>query len=380
MKKGLSILGSTGSIGKQTLEIISIFPSSLTVVALAAKDEVDLIVEQIKKFSPKIVSVLNEEVKQQVEQKLGASKVQILTGQEGLVAVATISEAKMVVAAIPGSLSLVPVIEAVKAKKDIALATKEVLVTAGDIFMNAVKEAGVKIYPIDSEHSAIAQCLQGEDVKTIRKLIITASGGPFLKTPAEKFPSLTAKEALKHPTWKMGPKITIDSATLMNKGFEVIEAHYLFDLDYSKIEVVVHPQSIIHSMVEFVDGSVKAQLGAPDMRVPIQYALLEHKRAANHWSRLSFAKTSQMTFQPPDKEKFPCLQYAYDAGIAGGTFPAVLNAANEEAIKLFFQGKINFAQFPQKIKEVLDKHQNKEAPNLEDLLAADKWSRETILD
>ncbi len=379
MKKGLAILGSTGSIGKQTLEIISIFPSSLTVVALAAKDEVDLIVEQIKKFSPKIVSVLNEEVKQKVEQKLGSSKVQILTGQEGLTKVATIPEAKMVVAAIPGSLSLLPVLEAVKAKKDIALAAKEVLVTAGDLFMDAVKEAGVKIYPIDSEHSAIVQCLQGEDNNTIRKIILTASGGPFLKTPVEKFASLTAKEALKHPTWKMGPKITIDSATLMNKGFEVIEAHHLFGLDYSKIEVVIHPQSIVHSMVEFVDGSIKAQLGAPDMRVPIQYALLEHKRAANHWSRLSFAKISQMTFLQPDKQKFPCLQYAYDAGRAGGTLPAVLNAANEEAIKLFFKGKINFAQFPQKIKEIIDKHQNKENSSLDDILAADRWAREAFV-
>lgn len=378
MKKGLAILGSTGSIGKQTLEIVSVFPSSLTVVALAAKDEIDLIVEQIKKFSPKIVSVLNEDIKQKVEQKLGPSKVQILTGQEGLTKVATISEAKMVVAAIPGSLSLLPVLEAVKAKKDIALATKEVLVTAGDLFMSAVREAGVKIYPIDSEHSAIAQCLRGEDNNTIRKIILTASGGPFLKTPVEKLASMTAKDALKHPTWKMGPKITIDSATLMNKGFEVIEAHHLFGLDYSKIEVVIHPQSIVHSMVEFIDGSIKAQMGAPDMRVPIQYALLEHKRAANHWSRLSFSKISQMTFLQPDKQKFPCLQYAYDVGNAGGTLPAVLNAANEEAMKLFFKGKINFAELPQKIKETIDKHQNKENSSLEDILAADKWARESI--
>jgi len=378
MKKGLAILGSTGSIGKQTLEIVSIFPSSLTVVALAAKDEVDLIVEQIKKFSPKLVSVENDDVKQKVEQKLGASKVQILTGQGGMTQVATVPEAKMVVAAIPGALSLVPVIEAVKAKKDIALATKEVLVAAGEIFMQEVKAAGVKVFPIDSEHSAILQCLQGEDRKTIRKVILTASGGPFLKTPIEKLASMTAKDALKHPTWKMGPKITVDSATLMNKGFEVMEAHYLFGLDYSKVEVLIHPQSIIHSMVEFVDGSIKAQLGAPDMRVPIQYALLEEKRAANHWSRLSFSKVSQMTFLLPDKQKFPCLQYAYDAGKKKGTLPAALNAANEEAIKLFFKGKINFAELPQKIKATIDAHQNKENPSLDDILAADKWAREAI--
>jgi len=379
MKKGIAILGSTGSIGKQALEVVSVFPSSLTVVAIAAKDEVDLIVEQIKKFSPRVVSVESEEVKQKVEQKLGASKAQIFAGKEGLTKVATEPSAKMVVVAIPGSLCLLPVIEAVKAKKDIALATKEVLVAAGEIFMKEVKAAGVKVYPIDSEHSAIAQCLQGEDSKTIKRIILTASGGPFLKTPFEKFGTLTARDALKHPTWKMGPKITIDSATLMNKGFEVMEAHYLFGLDYSKIEVVIHPQSIIHSFVEFVDGSIKAQLGAPDMRIPIQYALLEQSRMANHWNRLSFAKISKFEFLQPDKQKFPCLEYAYDAGKKGGTLPAVLNAANEEAIKLFLKGKINFAELPQKIKGVMDKHQAKEDPSLEDILAADRFARENLL-
>jgi len=378
MKKGIAILGSTGSIGKQTLEVVSIFPSSLAVVALAAKDEVEQIVEQIKRFSPKIVAVENEEVKQKVEQKIGATKVQLLTGSEGLLKVATAAEAKMVVVAIPGSLALTAVIEAVRAKKDIALATKEVLVAAGEIFMREVGAAGVKIFPIDSEHSAIAQCLRGEDLKTIKKIILTASGGPFWNTPVEKFANLTAKEALKHPTWKMGPKITIDSATLMNKGFEVMEAHYLFGLDYSQIEVLIHPQSIIHSMVEFVDGSIKAQLGAPDMRIPIQYALLEQVRTQNMWGRLDFSKANQLTFVKPDRLKFPCLEYAYEAGKKKGTLPAVLNAANEEAIKIFMQGKINFAQLPQKIKEVMDKHQNKENPSLEDVLAADAWARQNL--
>jgi len=375
MKKGIAILGSTGSIGKQALEVVSIFPSSLAVVAIAAKDEVDLIVEQIKKFSPKIVSVENEEIRQRVEQKLGATKTQLFTGQEGLLKVATAVEAKMVVVAIPGSLPLPAVLEAVKIKKDIALATKEVLVAAGEIFMREVKAAGVKVLPIDSEHSAIAQCLKGEDRKTIKKIILTASGGPFLKTPVEKLSQMTAKEALKHPTWKMGPKITIDSATLMNKGFEVLEAHYLFGLDYSQIEVIIHPESIIHSMVEFADGSVKAQLGAPDMRIPIQYALLEEQRQANHWSRLDFGKVSQLSFLKPDKQKFPCLEYAYEAGKKGGTLPAVLNAANEEVVNQFLKGKFNFDQIAVKIKEVMDKHQNKENPSLEDILSADKWAR-----
>jgi 1-deoxy-D-xylulose-5-phosphate reductoisomerase len=376
MKKGISVLGSTGSIGKQALEVVSVFPSSLKVVALAAKDEIDIIVEQVKKFQPKLISVLNEEVKAKVEGKLAGIKIEIHTGAEGLLKVATVSEAKMVLVAIPGSLPLTAVLEAVKLRKDIALATKEVLVAAGEIFMHEVKTAGVKVYPIDSEHSAISQCLKGEDRKTIKKIILTASGGPFLKTPIEKLSQMTAREALKHPTWKMGPKITIDSATLMNKGFEVLEAHFLFDLDYSQIEVVVHPESIVHSMVEFMDGSIKAQLGAPDMRIPIQYALLEEQRQSNHWSRLDFGKIPQLTFVKPDKHKFPCLDFAYEAGRRGGTLPAVLNAANEEAVNQFLKGKFNFDQIGVKIRSVLDQHQNKENPTLEDILEADKWARQ----
>lgn len=375
MKKAISILGSTGSIGKQTLEVVSIFPSSLRVAALAAKDEVDLIVEQVKKFQPRLISVLNDDIKQKVEAKLAGVKVEIVTGNDGLLKVATIAEAKMAVVAIPGSLPLTAVIEAVRAKKNIALATKEVLVAAGDIFMKEVQTAGVKVFPIDSEHSAIAQCLRGEDKKTIKKLILTASGGPFLKTPIEKLAQMTAKEALKHPTWKMGPKITIDSATLMNKGLEVIEAHHLFGLDYSQIEVIIHPESIIHSMVEFVDGSIKAQLGAPDMRVPIQYALLEEQRQGNHWGRLDFSKISGLTFLKPDRQKFPCLDLTYEAGKAGGTAPAVLNAANEEVVNQFLKGKFNYDQIAPKIKAVMDKHSNKENPTLEDILEADKLVR-----
>ena len=376
MKKAIAILGSTGSIGKQCLEVVSIFPSRLRVTALAAKDEVDLIAEQIKKFQPRVVSVLNDDIKAKVEAKLAGAKVEIFTGTEGLMKVATAADAKTVVVAIPGSLALSAALEAVKLNKDIALATKEVLVAAGDIFMNEVKAVGVKLFPIDSEHSAIAQCLRGEDRKTVKKIILTASGGPFLKIPAEKFAQLTAQEALKHPIWKMGPKITIDSASLMNKGFEVIEAHHLFALDYAQIEVVIHPESIVHSMVEFVDGSLKAQLGAPDMRVPIQYALLEEERQANHWNKLDFGKVSSMTFAKPDKVKFPCLEYAYEAGKKGGTLPAVLNAANEEAVSQFLRGKFTFDQIPVKIKAAMDKHQNKEAPNLDDILSADRSARE----
>jgi len=286
MKKGISILGSTGSIGKQTLDVVSAFPSAFRVVAIAAKDEVELIIEQVKKFNPILVAVATDAVKQKLETALGSAKIKIMVGEEGLLAAATAKESELLVVAVPGALTLVPVIQAIRGGKNIALATKEVLVSAGDIFMEEVKAAKIKVFPIDSEHSAIAQCLAGEKMEKVKKIILTASGGPFLNTPIEKLAKMTAKEALAHPTWKMGPKITIDSATLMNKGFEVMEAHHLFGLDYTQIEVIIHPQSIIHSMVEFVDGSVKAQLGAPDMRVPIQYALFGMDRTSNLWDRL----------------------------------------------------------------------------------------------
>lgn len=375
MKKNISLLGSTGSIGKQTLEIAAAYPSSFNVVAIAAKDEADLIAEQIKKFNPLLVSVENEKVKAAVEEKLNGHKVQIVFGEEGLKRAATLPQAQMIIVAIPGVLSLIPAMEAIAAKKEIALASKEVLVASGSHFMEEAKKNKVKIFPIDSEHSAIAQCLIGEESKKIKRIILTASGGPFLKTPAEKLAKMTAKEALAHPTWNMGPKITIDSATLMNKGLEVIEAHYLFDLDYSKIDVIVHPQSIIHSMVEFVDGSIKAQLGAPDMRVPIQYALFGMERLPNMWKKLDFTKLAALTFEKPDKEKFPCLDLAYQAGRAGGTMPAVMNAANEAAVNQFLRGKIGYVDIAIKVREVMSKHTPKENPSLSEIVEADKWGR-----
>lgn len=372
-------MGSTGSIGKQTLEVVSAFPSGFNVVAFAAKDEVDLIVEQVKKYFPLLISVASDAVKAKVEEKLGTSKVKVLAGEEGLLAVATHSAAKLLVVAIPGALSLSAVMAAVRAGKDIALATKEVLVAAGPLFMEEVKTAKVKIFPIDSEHSALAQCLVGEKIEKVKKLILTASGGPFLKTPVEKLAGITVKEALSHPTWKMGPKITIDSATLMNKGFEVMEAHFLFGLDYSQIEVLIHPQSIIHSMVEFVDGSIKAQLTYPDMRIPIQYALFGMERNSNLWSRVDWAKVKTLTFERPEKEKFPCLEFAYQAGRRGGTLPAALNAANEEAVNLFLKGKISYLDIAAKIRQVMDQHQLIEQPSLEQILEADSWARGQLL-
>ena len=382
MKKGISILGSTGSIGRQTLEVVSIFPSALTVVAMAAKDEVDLIVEQIKKFSPKLVSVESEAVKQKVEAKLGPSKVEIATGSEGLLRVATEPSAKLVVAAIPGSLSLLAVLEAVKAKKDIALATKEVLVTAGDLFMQEVKASGVKIFPIDSEHSAISQCLRGEDHKTIQKLIITASGGPFLKTPKEKFATLTAKDALAHPTWKMGPKITVDSATLMNKGLEIIEAHHLFGVAYDHIDVVVHPGSTVHSLVEFADGAMLAQMGTPDMRLPLQYAI----NGQHHWpldcGRLDLTALGPLRFEKPDTERFPCLALARAAGRVGGSAPVVLNAANEIAVAALLAGHIRFTDIGAVVAEALAREPDHLVPDLVAVLETDRRARalaETIV-
>ncbi|KAF0133236.1 MAG: 1-deoxy-D-xylulose-5-phosphate reductoisomerase [Candidatus Saganbacteria bacterium] len=377
MKKIISILGSTGSIGRQVLEVVSAYPSSFRVAAIAAKDEVDLIAEQINKFNPSIIAVESEKVKEKLEEKIKGKNIYF--GEEGLFKAATAQEAELLVAAVPGSITLVPIIEAIRAKKNIALATKEVLVASGDIFMEEIKNAKVKIFPIDSEHSAVAQCLAGEKPEKIKKIILTASGGPFLKTPVEKLAKMTAKDALAHPTWKMGAKITIDSATLMNKGFEVIEAHYLFGVDYSKIEVVVHPQSIIHSMVEFIDGSIKAQLSNPDMRIPIQYALFNMERVSNLWGGTDLSKVGSLTFQKPDLLKFPCLGFAYEAGKLGGTMPAVLNAANEEAVNLFLKDKISYNDIAVKIKEVLNSHKLIERPSILQILEADSWARAQVV-
>ncbi len=378
MKKNIAILGSTGSIGRQTLEVISAFPSSFRVVAIAAKDEVDIIVSQIKTFKPITIAVATEDVKNKIEAALPGEKLKIIVGEVGLLDVATHPESKLLVVAIPGALALEATMKAVEAGKDIALATKEVLVAAGDEFMEAVRAAKVKVFPIDSEHSAIAQCLVGEKPNSIKKLILTASGGPFLKTAVEKMNLMTAKDALAHPTWKMGPKITIDSATLMNKGFEVMEAHYLFGLPYEQIEVVIHPQSIVHSMVEFVDGSLKAQLGAPDMRIPIQYALFGMERSSNRWNRLDITKSGTLTFEKPDLLKFPCLQYAYDAGKRGGTLPAILNASNEVAVNQFLHGKITFGDIPVKIKSAMDRVQVIDKPTLAQIFEADSATRASL--
>lgn len=378
MKKNISILGSTGSIGKQTLDVISNHPNKFRVIGLSAKDNLTLLAEQVKKFQPKLVSVDNESSAELLQKKLGKTSTVVYSNVEGLIKIATHKEVDLVVVAIPGSVGIVPTIEAIKLKKDIALASKEVLVAAGDIIMKELEKKKVRLFPIDSEHSGIAQCLRGEEKDRIKRVIITASGGPFIDTPKEKLEKVTVKEALAHPNWKMGNKISIDSATLMNKGFEVIEAHHLFGLDYAKIDVLVHPQSVVHALIEFIDGSVIAQMGAPDMRIPIQFALLNDERVFNRFGIIDLAKIGTLTFKEADREKFPCLEYAYAVGKRGGTFPAVLNAANNEAVRLFLEGRIRFTDIPKLVRNALTKHFHTKDPSLEDILAADSWAKKEI--
>lgn len=372
-------MGSTGSIGRQTLEVISAFPNKFRVIGLAAKDNLNLLAEQVQKFSPKIVSVDSEANAEALQKKLGKTQTVVYFGKEGLIKVSIHKNVDTLVVAIPGSAGILPTIEAIGQKKNIALASKEVLVAAGDIVMSEVAKKKVKLVPIDSEHSGLMQCLRGEDIVKVKKLILTASGGPFLNVPIEKLSKATINEALAHPNWKMGSKISVDSATLMNKGFEVIEAHHLFGLDYSKIDVVVHPQSIVHAFIEMNDGSLIAQLSAPDMRIPIQYALLDSERAQNKYGTISLAKIGTLNFYPPDKEKFPCLEYAYFAGRRGGTMPAVLNAANSEAVSLFMEGRIKFPDIASLVKQSIDKHFYTKEPSLDDILSADQWAKTEIL-
>lgn len=378
MKKSISILGSTGSIGRQTLEVVSAFPNRFRVIGLSARDNLNILAEQVKKFSPKIVSVDNEGSAETLQRKLGKTQTVVYYGEDGLNRVATHSETDMVVVAIPGSAGIIPTMEAIKQKKDIALASKEVLVAAGDIVMREAEKKKIRLLPIDSEHCGILQCIKGEDPSKIKKVILTASGGPFLDLPKERLSRVSKQEALAHPKWRMGNKISIDSATLMNKGFEVIEAHHLFKIDYMKIDVVVHPQSIIHAMVEFTDGSVIAQMGAQDMRIPIQYALLDGERLPNKFEQMNILKAGDLTFAIPDREKFPCLDLAYAAGKRGGTLPAVLNAANNEAVRLFLDDRIKFTDIAVLVEQAMDKHFYTKEPSLDDILAADMWAKKEI--
>ncbi len=375
--KNIAILGSTGSIGQSSLEVISGFPDRFCVTYLTANRGIDLLVEQIERFHPKGVAVMEPDSVDFLQKKFGAS-LEIFFGADGLKIIASKPDVDVVINSLVGFAGLEPTIEAIKSGKTVALANKETLVVAGEIITLLVDEYKATLIPIDSEHSAILQCLVGEDYKNISKLILTASGGPFLNLDKSEFENVTIAQALNHPNWKMGNKITIDSATLMNKGLEVIEAHYLFKLPAEKIEVIIHPQSIIHSMVEFVDGSVKAQLGVPDMKIPIQYALTFPDRASSQSERINFSELHKMTFFTPDRNKFECLQHAYKALEMGGSAPAILNAANEVAVDLFLNGKIKFNQIPQLIDTALNKQRIIHNPMIEDIIEADKETRNFI--
>ena len=373
MAKIISIIGSTGSIGVQTLDAARNL--GIKIAAMSANSNIDLLEKQVREFRPGLISVGSRELAAQLKDRLADQNTTVLFGLDGMLRVAETEEADTVVTSVVGTAGLIPTMHAIKHKKNIALANKETLVTAGYLVMEEARRLGVTIYPVDSEHSAIYQCLMGNNEKQIEKIIITASGGPFRGKKAHELQSITPAQALKHPNWSMGNKITIDSATMMNKGLEVIEAKWLFGMELDKIQVLVHPQSIIHSMVEFVDGSVMAQLGSPDMRIPIQLALTYPDRRSNNFSKLDLLKSSQLTFEEPDIKTFRCLQLAYDALTTGGTMPAAMNAANEIAVAAFLNKKIAFTAIPEIIEKIMLKHGVNNCPCLDDIIEVDSWAR-----
>ncbi|RMF42025.1 MAG: 1-deoxy-D-xylulose-5-phosphate reductoisomerase [Deltaproteobacteria bacterium] len=375
MSRGLAVLGATGSIGCSTLEIVDLFPDRFRVVSLTAGRNLERLAEQVRRYRPVRVAVLGDEDAERLAGLLGDDRPEISCGLEGLIACATEPEVDLVVSAIVGSAGLLPTMRAIEAGKDIALANKETLVAAGAAVMGAVRRHGVNLYPVDSEHSAIFQALQGRQGNAVRRLILTASGGPFRRMPVDKLRDVTLEKALDHPNWSMGPKITIDSATMMNKGLEVIEASWLFDLPADQITVHIHPQSIVHSMVEYLDGSVIAQMGVPDMKAPIAYAMAYPERLELPMPPLDLCGLGQLTFEEPDPERFPCLELAYRALRRGGTAPAVLNAANEVAVEAFLDRRIGFMDIPELISAVLDLHQPGCCDSIDQALEADLWGR-----
>jgi 1-deoxy-D-xylulose-5-phosphate reductoisomerase len=374
--KSIAILGSTGSVGVTTLDVVERFPDRFRVVAMAAGRNIELMAEQVHRVRPEVVSVATPELARELRNRLRQQDVTILHGAEGVIAVATHPEAQLVMSALVGARGLRPTLAAIRAGKDIAFANKEVLVIAGEIVTRAVREHGVRLLPVDSEHNAIFQCLQGQPRSAVKRIILTASGGPFREWPAERFGAITVRDALNHPTWRMGAKITIDSATLMNKGLEVIEAHWLFDLRPDQISVVIHPQSVVHSMVEMADGSVIAEMAVPDMAIPIAFALSYPDRLPlHHLKPLSLLDCANLTFEAPDLTRFPCLRLGYDALRAGGTMPACLNAANEELVAGFLAGSMRFVDIPGHLETVMRRHNNASVCTLEDLLDTDEWAR-----
>lgn len=374
MKK-LVLLGSTGSIGRQTLAVVEKWPALFSITGLAAGSNLDLLEEQARKFKPRQVGLSCEGGARELGKRLKGTGIKVLAGEEGLLDLARDPEAAWVVNALVGFSGLGPTVAALESGKNLALANKETLVAGGDLIMGLAARQGVEIIPIDSEHSAIFQCLQGEGGNEISRIILTASGGPFRGYSRERLSRVTLEQALRHPNWSMGPKITIDSATLMNKGLEVLEARVLFGLGLGQVEVLVHPQSIIHSMVEFQDGATMAQLGVPDMGVPIQYALTYPSRLKSDFGRINWGDLKSLTFQEPDREAFPCLELAFQAGRGGGTLPAVMNAANEAAVDLFLRGQLSFLEIPRIIEKAMHKHKIVPKPTLEDITIADGEGR-----
>jgi 1-deoxy-D-xylulose-5-phosphate reductoisomerase len=373
MKK-VTILGSTGSIGRNALNVIDNCEDQFSVIGLSANRNSQLLVEQAKKYQPKFVSIIDSEGADYVEQKLRSFDVIILKGREGLLKLASYENNDLLLNALVGTSGMEPTINAIRSKVDVALSNKESLVMAGSIINELATRNGVKIFPVDSEHSAIWQCLAGEDSKEINKIILTGSGGPFRTLPIEMFNTITLDQALNHPNWDMGNKITIDSATMMNKGLEVIEAYWLFNLPPEKIEIVIHPQSIIHSMVEFKDKSIKAQLGLPDMKIPIQYALTYPSHHETNWEELDLTEINTLTFEKPDFVKFPCMKLAFEVLDLGGTAPAVLNVANEQAVYRFLNKEISFKEIPIIIEMACEKHENVSDPSLDEILNIEIWA------
>lgn len=375
--KNIAVLGSTGSIGTQTLEIVRA-NDDLNVVSLAAGSNIEMLEKQIREFKPQVVCVYNEKKAEELKIKVSDTDVKIVTGMDGLIETAVIKTADIVLTAVVGMIGIRPTIAAIKAGKDIALANKETLVTAGHIIMPLAKEYGIRILPVDSEHSAIFQSLQGNKKSQLSKILLTASGGPFRNTPKEDLKNVTVKDALKHPNWSMGRKITIDSATMVNKGLEVIEAKWLFDVDIDNIEVVVQPQSLIHSMVEYVDGGIMAQLGTPDMKLPIQYALFYPDRRPLDGKRVNFFDIANITFFKPDRDKFKGFDLAFRAGKTGGSLPTIYNAANELAVSKFLNEEIRFLDIPELIEAAMNNHKVIDNPSLEQILESEKEAYESV--
>lgn len=377
--RSIALLGSTGSIGVSTLALVREFPDRFKVHGMVAGSNLKLLAKQIKEFHPACVAIKNESDLPQLRALLGNIKVEILFGEAGASSVASASEIEVVLAAIVGGAGLMPTLKGLMAGKEIALANKEALVMAGEIFVEAAKAKGVRLLPVDSEHSAIFQCLQGNERGEVDKIILTASGGPFLRAPLKRLEKVTVAQALKHPNWKMGQKITIDSATMMNKGLEVIEARWEFDMAPEGIQVVIHPQSVVHSMVRYQDGAIMAQLGIADMRIPIAYALAFPHRLKGSWRPLDLTRHGELNFLPVEKKRYPALSLAYAALRDGGTMPVVLNGANEIAVAAFLERRIGFREIHRIIDETMQRHKNKRAKEVGEILEVDRWARENAL-